>query len=153
MITIQDLDGMAVFATTLAKYLSAGDLVLLNGDLGAGKTTLSQFIGKALGVKRNINSPTFNIIKSYQGSNLRLHHMDCYRLEDSEEDLGFNEYFEDEAVILIEWSQFISEFLPPSSLSINITTLNESERNIELEAQGVHYAKIKEEVERELSVD
>ncbi|MFQ3802383.1 tRNA (adenosine(37)-N6)-threonylcarbamoyltransferase complex ATPase subunit type 1 TsaE [Staphylococcus equorum] len=153
MIKIKDIDGMAVFATTLAKYLSAGDLVLLNGDLGAGKTTLSQFIGKALGVKRNINSPTFNIIKSYQGSNLRLHHMDCYRLEDSEEDLGFNEYFEDEAVILIEWSQFISEFLPPSSLSINITTLNESERNIELEAQGVHYAKIKEEVERELSVD
>ncbi|ALM57531.1 MULTISPECIES: tRNA (adenosine(37)-N6)-threonylcarbamoyltransferase complex ATPase subunit type 1 TsaE [Staphylococcus] len=153
MIKIKDLDGMAVFATTLAKYLSAGDLVLLNGDLGAGKTTLSQFIGKALGVKRNINSPTFNIIKSYQGSNLRLHHMDCYRLEDSEEDLGFDEYFEDEAVILIEWSQFISEFLPPSSLTINITTLNESERNIELEAQGVHYAKIKEEVERELSVD
>ncbi|WP_261701617.1 tRNA (adenosine(37)-N6)-threonylcarbamoyltransferase complex ATPase subunit type 1 TsaE [Staphylococcus equorum] len=153
MIKIKDLDGMAVFATTLVKYLSAGDLVLLNGDLGAGKTTLSQFIGKALGVKRNINSPTFNIIKSYQGSNLRLHHMDCYRLEDSEEDLGFDEYFEDEAVILIEWSQFISEFLPPSSLTINITTLNESERNIELEAQGVHYAKIKEEVERELSVD
>lgn len=153
MIKIKDLDGMAVFATTLAKYLSAGDLVLLNGDLGAGKTTLSQFIGKALGVKRNINSPTFNIIKSYQGSNLRLHHMDCYRLEDSEEDLGFDEYFEDEAVILIEWSQFISEFLPPSSLTINMTTLNESERNIELEAQGVHYAKIKEEVERELSVD
>lgn len=153
MIKIKDLDGMAVFATTLAKYLSAGDLVLLNGDLGAGKTTLSQFIGKALGVKRNINSPTFNIIKSYQVSNLRLHHMDCYRLEDSEEDLGFDEYFEDEAVILIEWSQFISEFLPPSSLTINITTLNESERNIELEAQGVHYAKIKEEVERELSVD
>lgn len=153
MIKIKDLDGMAVFATTLAKYLSAGDLVLLNGDLGAGKTTLSQFIGKALGVKRNINSPSFNIIKSYQGSNLRLHHMDCYRLEDSEEDLGFDEYFEDEAVILIEWSQFISEFLPPSSLTINITTLNESERNIELEAQGVHYVKIKEEVERELSVD
>ncbi|ANQ64740.1 tRNA (adenosine(37)-N6)-threonylcarbamoyltransferase complex ATPase subunit type 1 TsaE [Staphylococcus equorum] len=153
MIKIKDLDGMAVFATTLAKYLSAGDLVLLNGDLGAGKTTLSQFIGKALGVKRNINSPTFNIIKSYQGSNLRLHHMDCYRLEDSEEDLGFDEYFEDEAVILIEWSQFISEFLPPSSLTINITTLNESERNIELEAQGIHHAKIKEEVERELSVD
>ncbi|MFQ3905804.1 tRNA (adenosine(37)-N6)-threonylcarbamoyltransferase complex ATPase subunit type 1 TsaE [Staphylococcus parequorum] len=153
MIKIKDLDGMAVFATTLAKYLSAGDLVLLNGDLGAGKTTLSQFIGKALGVKRNINSPTFNIIKSYQGLNLKLHHMDCYRLEDSEEDLGFDEYFEDEAVILIEWSQFISEFLPPSSLTINITTLNESERNIELEAQGGHYAKIKEEVERELSVD
>lgn len=73
--------------------MKCGDLILLNGDLGAGKTTLTQFIGKALGVKRTINSPTFNIIKSYKGTNLKLHHMDCYRLEDSEEDLGFDEFF------------------------------------------------------------
>ena len=52
-----------------------GDLVLLNGDLGAGKTTFTQFIGEALGVKRTIT--TFNIIKSYKGTNLKLHHMDC----------------------------------------------------------------------------
>ncbi|HLR18630.1 MAG TPA: tRNA (adenosine(37)-N6)-threonylcarbamoyltransferase complex ATPase subunit type 1 TsaE [Staphylococcus sp.] len=153
MINIKGLDGMEVFATTLSKYLSVGDLILLNGDLGAGKTTLSQYIGKALGVKRNINSPTFNIIKSYQGTKLKLHHMDCYRLEESEEDLGFEEYFEDEAVILIEWSKFISEFLPSTHLTINITTINESERVIEITAQGNHYTKIKEAVEHDLSIN
>ena len=137
----------------LTKHLSAGDIILLNGDLGAGKTTLSQFIGKALGVKRNINSPTFNIIKSYQGETLKLHHMDCYRLEDSEEDLGFDEYFEDKAITLIEWSQFITEFLPPEHLIINIKTVSPTERDIEIKAVGQHYLKIKEAVEHEMLVD
>ncbi|WP_436861238.1 tRNA (adenosine(37)-N6)-threonylcarbamoyltransferase complex ATPase subunit type 1 TsaE [Staphylococcus caeli] len=153
MIKVRDLEGMKRFGELLAQQLSAGDLILLNGDLGAGKTTLSQFIGKALGVKRNINSPTFNIIKSYQGTNLKLHHMDCYRLEDSEEDLGFEEYFEDHAVILIEWSQFIAEYLPPNYLTVNIKSEGPSERIIELNSHGEHYMRIKEAIERELSID
>ena len=66
LITIHNLDEMKEFADVLVKNLKSGDLILLNGDLGAGKTTLTQFIGKALGVKRTINSPTFNIIKSYK---------------------------------------------------------------------------------------
>ena len=77
LITIHNLDEMKQFANVLVKNLKPGDLILLNGDLGAGKTTLTQFIGKALGVKRTINSPTFNIIKSYKGNELKLHHMDC----------------------------------------------------------------------------
>ena len=121
---------MEHFAKILMKHVGSKDVILLNGDLGAGKTTLTQFIGKYLGVKRNINSPTFNIIKSYKGKELKLHHMDCYRLEDSDEDLGFNEYFEDDAVTIIEWSQFIQEFLPEEYLVINITTINESQRQI-----------------------
>ena len=111
MIKINNLQDLAHFAKTLTARLQAGDLILLNGDLGAGKTTLSQMIGKQLGVKRNINSPTFNIIKSYKGTTLKFHHMDCYRLEDSEEDLGFEEYFEDHAVTVIEWSEFIQDLL------------------------------------------
>ena len=79
--------------------------------------------------------------------------MDCYRLEDSEEDLGFDEYFEDEAVILIEWSQFIAEFLPEHYLSVNIQTENDAERTITINAQGEHYLRIKEDVERELSAN
>ena len=153
MIKINDLESMAHFAEVLAKHLSAGDIILLNGDLGAGKTTLTQFIGKAIGVKRNINSPTFNIIKSYQGNAFKLHHMDCYRLEDSEEDLGFDEYFEDEAVTLIEWSEFIKSFLPNTYLTINIKTINETTRNIEMKAVGQHYKTLKEAVEYDLSVD
>lgn len=120
LITIHNLDEMKQFAELLVKNVKAGDIILLNGDLGAGKTTLTQFIGKALGVKRTINSPTFNIIKSYKGDELKLHHMDCYRLEDQEEDLGFEEYFEDQAITVIEWSQFIKDLLPPQHLIINI---------------------------------
>ncbi|MDU3988248.1 MAG: tRNA (adenosine(37)-N6)-threonylcarbamoyltransferase complex ATPase subunit type 1 TsaE [Staphylococcus sp.] len=153
MIKINNLDEMNQFAIFLVEQLKSGDLILLNGDLGAGKTTLTQFIGKALGVRRTINSPTFNIIKSYRGKNLKLHHMDCYRLEDSDEDLGFNEYFEDDAVTIIEWSQFIQEFLPEEYLVINITTINESQRQINIAAKGYHYTKIKEEIDNELTVN
>jgi tRNA threonylcarbamoyladenosine biosynthesis protein TsaE len=144
---------MEHFAKILMKHVGSKDIILLNGDLGAGKTTLTQFIGKYLGVKRNINSPTFNIIKSYKGKELKLHHMDCYRLEDSDEDLGFNEYFEDDAVTIIEWSQFIQEFLPEEYLVINITTINESQRQINIAAKGYHYTKIKEEIDNELTVN
>ena len=151
-IEVQTLDQTKNIAEKLAKHVSKNDVILLNGDLGAGKTTFSQFFGKALGVKRNINSPTFNIIKSYKGK-LPFHHMDCYRLENAEEDLGFDEYFEDEAVILIEWSQFIKPYLPEQHLTINIDVDNEYERTIQLVGTGKHYIQIKEEVEHELSVD
>lgn len=153
MISINNLDELNHFANMLVRHLEPSDLILLNGDLGAGKTTLTQFIGKHLGVKRNINSPTFNIIKSYKGSNLKLHHMDCYRLEDSDEDLGFDEYFQDEGITIIEWSQFIQDLLPKEHLIINIETLSETKRTIKLEAQGTHYLKVKEEVESEFIND
>ncbi|MDT3958458.1 tRNA (adenosine(37)-N6)-threonylcarbamoyltransferase complex ATPase subunit type 1 TsaE [Staphylococcus kloosii] len=151
MIRINNLKDMETFGQCLTQNLSAGDVVLLNGDLGAGKTTLSQFIGKALGVKRNINSPTFNIIKSYNGKNLKFHHMDCYRLEESDEDLGFEEYFEDNAVTVIEWSQYIAAYLPTNTLTINIQSVGTNKRTITIEANGTHYIEIKEAVERELS--
>ncbi|UXR73423.1 MULTISPECIES: tRNA (adenosine(37)-N6)-threonylcarbamoyltransferase complex ATPase subunit type 1 TsaE [unclassified Staphylococcus] len=144
---IFNLAEMEVFAQQLAQQLEAGDVLLLDGDLGAGKTTFSQFLGRALGVKRTINSPTFNIIKSYRGSVLNFHHMDCYRLEDSEEDLGFDEYFNDDAVTVVEWSQFIEEYLPETFLKITITVVNETERALQLEAVGTHYEAIKETLE------
>lgn len=153
MIRIKNLDEMNHFAEILVQHLHARDVILLNGDLGAGKTTLTQFIGKHLGVKRNINSPTFNIIKSYKGSKLKLHHMDCYRLEDSDEDLGFDEYFEDEAITVIEWSQFIQDLLPQEQLTINIKTVNETTRDIEIQAIGKHYNLIKEAVEHEITIN
>ncbi|MCD9067325.1 tRNA (adenosine(37)-N6)-threonylcarbamoyltransferase complex ATPase subunit type 1 TsaE [Staphylococcus pasteuri] len=148
MINIKDKDEMKQFANQLVELIEPNDLILLNGDLGAGKTTLTQFIGLAMGVTRTINSPTFNIIKSYKGTNLKLHHMDCYRLEDSEEDLGFDEYFEDEALTVIEWSQFIKDLLPKEALVINIKVIDESQRQITLEAEGNHYIAMKEALEQ-----
>ena len=153
MIKINNLQDLAHFAKTLTARLQAGDLILLNGDLGAGKTTLSQMIGKQLGVKRNINSQTFNIIKSYKGTTLKFHHMDCYRLEDSEEDLGFEEYFEDHAVTVIEWSEFIQDLLPAEHLTINLAVTGEETRELTLEASGDRYQKMKEALEDELLTD
>ena len=142
MIKINDLESMAHFAEVLAKHLSAGDIILLNGDLGAGKTTLTQFIGKAMGVKRNINSPTFNIIKSYQGNAFKLHHMDCYRLEDSEEDLGFDEYFYGEYVTVVEWPEMIQDQLPKERLDITILHLSDHVRTFLFAPKGKQYERI-----------
>ena len=142
-IEVQTLDQTKNIAEKLAKHVSKNDVILLNGDLGAGKTTFSQFFGKALGVKRNINSPTFIIIKSYKGK-LPFHHMDCYRLEDSDEDLGFDEYFNGDGVTLIEWSTFIEDYLPEERLEINIKRLDEHTRTFEIVSKGEHYKQLKE---------
>ncbi|MCO4332541.1 tRNA (adenosine(37)-N6)-threonylcarbamoyltransferase complex ATPase subunit type 1 TsaE [Staphylococcus hyicus] len=149
MIKIKNLDDLQQFAVNLTARLKSGDVVLLEGDLGAGKTTLSQMVGRLLGVRRTINSPTFNIIKSYQGSNLAFHHMDCYRLENSDEDLGFEEYFEDDAITFIEWSQFIQDYLPSHFLRITIHVMDENTRTIDLDASGVHFEQIKEALEHD----
>lgn len=132
-------------AEILAQEISGGTVILLSGDLGSGKTTFSQFLGKYLGVKRHMTSPTFNIIKSYN-ADVKLHHMDCYRLEDSEEDLGFDEYFNDTDIALVEWPQFIAEFLPEDVISININYESENERLVTIEATGDSNIKIAEDV-------
>ncbi|ULG71647.1 tRNA (adenosine(37)-N6)-threonylcarbamoyltransferase complex ATPase subunit type 1 TsaE [Macrococcus brunensis] len=142
-IIIDSLEDMKKLASSLAVQAQANDVYLLKGDLGAGKTTFSQFFGQALGVTRTINSPTFNIIKSYQG-HLPFHHMDCYRLEDAEEDLGFDDYFYGEGVTLIEWPQMIEEFLPDSYMTIKINRVSETTREVILTATGKRYETVLE---------
>jgi len=143
IIQVDSLEKTQQIAGKLAQVVTENDIILLNGDLGAGKTTFSQYFGKALGVKRTINSPTFNIIKSYKGR-LPFHHMDCYRLEDSDEDLGFDEYFNDNGVTIIEWSEFIQEYLPKERLEINIKYIDADKRVFEIISKGEHYKQIKE---------
>jgi len=142
-IIIDSLEDMKKLASNLADQVQANDVYLLKGDLGVGKTTFSQFFGQALGVTRTINSPTFNIIKSYQGR-LPFHHMDCYRLEDAEEDLGFDDYFYGEGVTLIEWPQMIDEFLPESYMTIEISRVSETTREVILTATGKRYETVLE---------
>lgn len=144
LINIKSLKQTEEIAKKLANVVNAGDVILLNGNLGAGKTTFSQYFGKALGITRNINSPTFNIIKSYQGERLSFHHMDCYRLENSDEDLGFDEYFDSEGVTIVEWGVFIEEYLPKERLEISIQHVDDNERIFEINAVGEHYKRIKE---------
>jgi len=135
-------------AKKLGYLLHENDVILLEGDLGAGKTTFSKGIGLGLGVKRTINSPTFTIIKEYKGR-LPFYHMDVYRLEDQFEDFGFDEYFYGGGVTVVEWAQFIEEQLPEEYLTIHIQTIGEQERNIQLIPHGKRYEQLCKELTNE----
>jgi tRNA threonylcarbamoyladenosine biosynthesis protein TsaE len=102
--------------------MTAGDLVLLGGDLGAGKTTFTQGLARALGVEEPVTSPTFTLVHSYDGADLRLLHVDVYRLDRLQEvvDLGLPELLEDGAVGVVEWGQRAAPALPPDHLDIRI---------------------------------
>jgi tRNA threonylcarbamoyladenosine biosynthesis protein TsaE len=133
-------------AEKLAHLLQSGDVLLLEGDLGAGKTTFTKGLAKGLGIKKNVNSPTFTIIKEYQGGRLPLFHMDVYRLDDSFEDLGFDEYFEGNGVTVVEWAHLIQEQLPVQLLQINVYHEAEQKRRLELKAYGQHYIDLCKEL-------
>ncbi|UOR10306.1 tRNA (adenosine(37)-N6)-threonylcarbamoyltransferase complex ATPase subunit type 1 TsaE [Halobacillus amylolyticus] len=135
------------FSGKLAEYLKPGDVLTLEGDLGSGKTTFTKGLAKGLGVTRTVNSPTFTIIKEYMGR-IPLYHLDVYRLEDSDEDLGFEEFFDGDGVTVVEWSQFISEYLPEERLEITIEYCSETERRLKLQAHSPHFQKICEEIVR-----
>ncbi|MFD0679493.1 MULTISPECIES: tRNA (adenosine(37)-N6)-threonylcarbamoyltransferase complex ATPase subunit type 1 TsaE [unclassified Paenibacillus] len=108
-------------AAALAVRFVPGTVITLDGDLGAGKTTFSQAVAKAIGVKGIVNSPTFTLIKEYEGESLPFYHMDVYRLSiDEADELGLDDYFYGDGVTLIEWSSLIEELLPEERLSITI---------------------------------
>ncbi|WP_147536247.1 tRNA (adenosine(37)-N6)-threonylcarbamoyltransferase complex ATPase subunit type 1 TsaE [Bacillus marasmi] len=133
------------FAKRLAEKLQPGDVIALEGDLGAGKTTFTKGLAVGLGVSRTVNSPTFTIIKEYQGR-LPLYHMDVYRVEDSFEDLGFDEYFEGNGVTVVEWAHLIKEQLPEELLTIYLYHEEEQSRKIVLEPQGTRYEQLCKEI-------
>lgn len=133
------------FAEKLARHLEQGDVIALEGDLGAGKTTFTKGLAKGLDIKRNVNSPTFTIIKEYNGR-LPLYHMDVYRVEDSLEDLGFDEYFEGEGITVVEWAHLIEEQLPADRLTIYLFHEGEQKRKIVLEPKGKRYQQLCKEI-------
>jgi len=118
-----------------ARGLKKGDCVALIGDLGAGKTVFTKGIAKGLGVKnaRYVNSPTFVIIKEYEGR-LPLFHFDLYRLDGhtSFDDMNYEEYFYGDGVTVIEWADKIRELLPGRHWEINLKTIDEKRRKIEI---------------------
>lgn len=134
-----------IFAHKLGEKLRSGDVITLEGDLGAGKTHFTKGIGQALGVKRVINSPTFTIIKEYKGR-IPLYHMDVYRLQEEDEDLGFAEYFHGEGVTVIEWASIIESQLPENRLDIIIRHEGGDKRSIELMPKGERWIKLCEEL-------
>lgn len=133
------------FAEKLAKLLQPGDVIALEGDLGAGKTTFTKGLAVGLGIKRTVNSPTFTIIKEYHGT-MPLYHMDVYRVENEFEDLGFDEYFSGDGVTVVEWAHLIGDQLPTENLKIFLYHDHENGRKIELQPSGSRYEQLCEEI-------
>ena len=118
------------FACEYAKTLRSGDVVLLDGDMGAGKTVFSKGVAKGLGIEEEVTSPTYAYMNDYDG---RLFHYDCYRIESvaQAENLGLADYFDMGGICLIEWSQNIAPLLPPKTKRVKIVKKSENEREIE----------------------
>lgn len=121
----------------IGKYLKKGDILTLNGDLGAGKTHFTKGIGKGLEVEECITSPTFTIVSEYMGR-LPLYHFDVYRIQDIYEmyEIGFEEYLYGDGVCVIEWSDNIKELLPKDTIDILINRIDDNERLISIDFKG-----------------
>lgn len=142
---INNAEEMMELGKTLAQQVCSGDVLLLDGDLGAGKTTFTKGLALGLGIKRNIKSPTFTLIREYRDGKLPLYHMDMYRLEETGAgDIGLDDYFNGDGVCVIEWSQFIDDELPSQYLIMHILKDENDfdKRYVTLEARGDQYQKI-----------
>ena len=122
------------FACKYAKTLRAGDVVLLDGDMGAGKTVFSKGVAKGLGIQEEVTSPTYAYMNNYDG---RLFHYDCYRIESvaQAENLGLADYFDMGGICLIEWAQNIAPLLPRKVKRVIIRKIGENEREIECDGE------------------
>ena len=107
---------------SLGLTASSGDILCLNGELGAGKTVFVKGFGEGLSVKEPISSPTFTIVKEYTSGRLPLYHFDVYRIGDPDEmdEIGYEDYFYGDGVTLIEWSGLIAELIPGNATRVLI---------------------------------
>ena len=117
-------------AGKIMAFLFPGDVVLLTGDLGAGKTTFVGGALESLGYKEHVISPTFNILKCYFDVKPNVFHIDAYRLEGQNIDIGLDEFIEGQGVSFIEWPKFIEPLIPNKHLEISIKHLGDKEREI-----------------------
>ena len=126
----------------IAEKLEKGTVIVLTGDLGSGKTKLTEGILTYFGLENEISSPTFTIVNEYQKDEINIYHFDVYRLEDSSEfyEIGGEEYFEKGASI-IEWGEMIEDALPKEYIKINFSRdlSNENLRNIDIKYVGKEY--------------
>ncbi len=139
----------------LAKNATKGMFIALNGDLGAGKTTLTKGIGKALGVDTTINSPTFTIMKIHNAKNGingidKLYHLDVYRLNNSSGDFELEEYFYQDGLTVVEWCDIIKDLIPDDYVELNFKITDLTSRIVEISATTslqTYLQKIKKDIE------
>ena len=143
--TIYSANELISFGEEIGKRLKPNMVITLEGDLGAGKTTMTKGIALGLGVKDIVNSPTFTIMKIYKG-NMTLYHMDVYRLDNNSGDEYLEEYFYSDGVSVVEWAGNMSDIIPDERLEINIYNIDETTREILVTPKGESYLTLVESV-------
>lgn len=121
-------------------------VICLIGDLGSGKTVFTKGFAHSLGIDENITSPTFNIIKEYTGGEMNLYHMDLYRLNGDVRNLGLDEYFSKDGIVIIEWADMIEEYLPEERLEIRFKVVDEDTRVLIFKPYGEKYEELCEAI-------
>ncbi|MEG0799447.1 MAG: tRNA (adenosine(37)-N6)-threonylcarbamoyltransferase complex ATPase subunit type 1 TsaE [Bacilli bacterium] len=121
-------------------------VICLEGDLGTGKTIFAKGFAFSMGIKENITSPTFNIIKEYYSPGGSLFHMDVYRLNSSSNDIGITEYYKKKGYCIIEWADLIPKLLPKNRLDIRIKAISENSRLFIITPHGEDYEDLCERV-------
>ncbi|MDR2976554.1 MAG: tRNA (adenosine(37)-N6)-threonylcarbamoyltransferase complex ATPase subunit type 1 TsaE [Streptococcaceae bacterium] len=127
---------LTIYAEKIGRLLQSGDIIILTGDLGAGKTTFTKGIARGLGISQMVKSPTFTIVREYQGGRLPLYHMDIYRIGDDPDSFDMYSYFEANGVSIIEWGELLASDLPEKYLTIRFIKASDTTRQLILEAHG-----------------
>lgn len=120
-------------------------IICLNGELGSGKTVFTKALASALGIKDTITSPTFSIIKEYEGE-LPLYHMDVYRLDGNTSGVNIEDYFTKGGIVVIEWADTIKDILPKERLDIKFKVVDENKRVLIITPHGKQYEDLCEAV-------
>lgn len=148
MIELSGLDKTEELAKIIGEVALPGDNLVLTGDLGAGKTTLTKGIARGLGIEQMIKSPTYTIIREYDQGRLPLYHMDIYRVAASGADLGLDEYFEGDGLSVIEWGNLLEEALPEDYLELILekSDTDLEYRYVKLQAYGEQSEAFKQRI-------
>lgn len=142
----KNINDTLMVAENIESEKFANMVICLDGELGSGKTVFAKGFAKALGIEDNITSPTFNIIKEYENGELPLYHMDVYRFDEVEEDIGLRDYFVKGGVTIIEWSELIKDILPEERLEIKFKIIDENTRILIFKPYGKVYEELCESV-------
>ena len=126
-ILLADADATLALGRDLGHLVQAGDVLALIGDLGAGKTTLTQGLMQGLGYQEEVTSPTFSIVQEYRGGRLEVFHFDFYRIEEEHEllDLGWDDYLDRDGVIIVEWPALHPDLLPKNTRWLKLSHQDE----------------------------
>ncbi|VTS45018.1 ATP/GTP hydrolase [Streptococcus dysgalactiae subsp. equisimilis] len=140
-------NSLIAYGQMIGNCLSAGHVIVLTGDLGAGKTTLTKGIAKGLGIDQMIKSPTYTIVREYEGR-LPLYHLDVYRIGDDPDSIDLDDFLFGNGVTVIEWGELLGEGLLEDYLEITITKQNDG-RQLDVVAHGKHSQQLLEAISHE----